>query len=90
MNDQDLEHMITETLRISKENREYLIKIDRRQRWQRNWTAFYWAVIVVAAFLGTFYAFPYLKDVRDQVTAAWGQVSSFASFTSTPSTEAEQ
>lgn len=79
MNDEELEKMLIETLRVSKENREYLIKIDRRQRWQRNWTAFYWSVIIVAALLGTFYAFPYLKEARDRVAGTLGQISAFTS-----------
>ncbi len=81
MNDQELEKTLLETLRISKENREYIIKIDRRQRWARNWTTFYWALIIVAALFGTFYAFPYLKEARERVTTVWGQISSFATFT---------
>ena len=68
MNDEQLEQMIVESLRIAKENREYLIKIDRRQRWSRNWTAFYWAVIVVLALTGYYFAFPYLQTIREQVS----------------------
>jgi hypothetical protein len=86
MNDQELEKMLLETLRISKESREYLIKIDRRQRWQRNWKAFYWAIIIVAALCGAFYAFPYLKEARDQVGGVFSQISSIASFTNSSDT----
>jgi hypothetical protein len=81
MNDQELEKTLIETLRIAKETREYVIKIDRRQRWERNWRAFYWSVIIVAALFGTFYAFPYLKEARDRVAVVLSQVSSFADFT---------
>jgi predicted MFS family arabinose efflux permease len=81
MNDEQLEQMLVESLRIAKENREYLIKIDRRQRWARNWTAFYWAFIVVLALTGYYFAFPYLQVVREQFTAFSGQVGSLVNFT---------
>ncbi len=80
MNDQELEKILMETLRISKENREYLIKIDRRQRWGRNWTVFYWALLLVLAVFGTYYAFPYLKTVRESVSSISRQVTSFVDF----------
>jgi predicted MFS family arabinose efflux permease len=80
MNDQELEKILMETLRISKENREYLIKIDRRQRWGRNWTVFYWALLVVFAVFGTYYAFPYLKTVHESVSSISRQVTSFVDF----------
>lgn len=72
--DQETQRLLIENLKIAKENRDYLIKIDRRQRWDRNWRAFYWAVIVFAAVFGGFYAFPYLKDAREKAVAAWSQV----------------
>lgn len=90
MNDEELEKMLIETLRVSKENREYLIKIDRRQRWQRNWTAFYWSVIIVAALLGTFYAFPYLKEARDRVAGTLSQISAFANIAGSAKDSAAQ
>lgn len=63
MNDQELEKTLLETLRISKENREYIIKIDRRQRWARNWRTFYWIVIIILAVTGYYFAFPYLETI---------------------------
>lgn len=82
--EQDIERLLLENLKIAKENREYLIKIDRRQRWSRNWTVIYWAFIVVLAVFGTYYAFPYLKQVRDTVASIWQDVSAFTGIT-TPS-----
>lgn len=81
MNDEELEKMLIETLRISKENREYLIKIDRRQRWRRNWTAFYWAVIVVLALTGYYFAFPYLQTIREGFKEVSSGVSSLVNLT---------
>ncbi len=78
--EQETQRLLIENLKIAKENRDYLIRIDRRQRWARNWTAFYWAVIVVAALFGGFYAFPYLKDARDKAMTAWGQVYEVSGF----------
>ena len=84
MNDDQLEKMIVETLRVSKENRDYLIKIDRRQRWARNWTAFYWAMIVVLALTGYYFAFPYLQTIRDEFSTFSTEVSAFIPFTQHP------
>jgi hypothetical protein len=80
MNDQELEKMIVESLRIGKENREYLIKIDRRQRWSQNFTVFYWALIVVFAITGYYFAFPYLQTARDNLRNFSDQVSMFINF----------
>ncbi len=77
MNDQELEKTLLETLRIAKETREYVIKIDRRQRWARNWTAFYWALIVVLALTGYYFAFPYLQTVRETFSNFTTQASAF-------------
>lgn len=78
MNDQELEKTLLETLRISKENREYIIKIDRRQRWARNWRTFYWVVIVLLALTGYYFAFPYLESVRSSFSDFATQVSLIA------------
>ena len=73
----DLERLLLENLKIAKENREYLVKIDRRQRWERNWKAIYWAFILALAVFGTYYAFPYFKQIRDTVAPVFSQVSAF-------------
>ncbi len=75
MNDQELEKTLLETLRIAKETREYVTRIDRRQRWSRNWTAFYWAFIVVLALTGYYFAFPYLQVVQETLSGFTTQAS---------------
>ncbi len=77
MNDQELEKTLLETLRITKENQKFIIDIDRRQRWARNWTAFYWALIVVMALTGYYFAFPYLQTVRETFSGFTTQASAF-------------
>lgn len=89
MEDRDLEDILIETLKVAKENREYLIKIDRRQRWHRNWQAFYWALIVVLALTGYYFAFPYLQTVREQVTGVTGQIQGFIDATAIPKVNKE-
>ena len=83
MNDQELEQMIVESLRIAKENREYLIKIDRRQRWARNWKAFYWAHIAVLAITGYYFAFPYLQTIRESLQSLSVQASGLINLSNT-------
>ena len=77
MNDKDLEQILLETLRISRENRDHLIKIERRQRWSRNWTIFYWCFLIILAGTGYYFAFPYFKTIRDEFTSVVGQVGEF-------------
>jgi len=75
MNEQeknDLFHLQLETLKLAKENREYLKKIDKRLKWSRNWTVFYWVVIIGAAALGYYYAIPYFQQVREEVIGTIG------------------
>ena len=77
MNEQeknDFIHLQLETLKLDKENREYLKKIDRRLRWSRNWTMFYWVIILGAAVLGYYYAIPYFQQVREDII---GTISPF-------------
>lgn len=76
MDDKEIEKVLLDTMRITKENREYLIKIDRRQRWSINWKVFYWSIIVILAVTGYYFAFPYLQTVRDQFKGFSDQVGS--------------
>lgn len=68
MTEKELEYLLLENLKYAKENNRYLILIDKRQRWRRNFTAFYWVVLIILAVGGYYYAFPYLQVVRDQAT----------------------
>jgi len=77
MNDQELEKTLLETLRITKETHDYVVRIDRRQRWARNWTAFYWALIVVLGLTGYYFAFPYLQTIRETFSSFSTQASAF-------------
>lgn len=81
MTEKELEYLLLENLKYAKENNHYLIKVDRRQRLRRTWTAIYWTLIVVLAIGGYFYAFPYLQVLRDQFTAINGQIGTFLNFT---------
>ena len=75
MTEKELEYLLLENLKYNKENNHYLIKIDRRQRWERTWKTLYWAALLALAATGYFYAFPYLKDIRDQFNTASTQFS---------------
>ncbi len=66
MTEKELEYLLLENLKYAKENNHYLIIIEKRQRWRRNWSVFYWAVIILLAVGGYYYAFPYFKDVTDR------------------------
>ncbi len=80
MTEKELEYLLLENLKYAKENNHYLIKVDRRQRWGRNWTAFYWAVLVILAIGGYYYAFPYLQVLRDQFSSINNQIGSVVDF----------
>ena len=81
MTEKELEYLLLENLKYAKENNHYLIKIDRRQRWRRNWTAFYWSVLIVLAIGGYYYAFPYLHLIKDQFDALNKQIGGIIQIT---------
>lgn len=80
MTEKELEHLLLENLKYNKENNKYLEKIDRRQRFGRNFTVFYWIIIILAAVGGYFYAFPYLQTARETLSEAWQTIVEFTSF----------
>lgn len=84
MNDQELEKILIQSLRLAKENNELLKKVNRRQKWARNWTVFYWVLLVGLAVTGYYFAFPYFQTVREQVVQFTSQVSDLVNFTNTP------
>jgi len=78
-NTKEIERLLLQNLKLAKENNTYLIKVDRRQRWSRNMSAFYWLVLIVLAVGGYYYAFPYLKEFKENVSITWQNFSSFVS-----------
>jgi hypothetical protein len=63
--DDQVKKLLLETYKITKENREYLIKIDRRQRYNFYWRIFV-TILAVSSALGIYYYFqPYLDQVLD-------------------------
>ncbi len=80
MTEKELEYLLLENLKYAKENNRYLIMVDRRQRWHRNFTVFYWVALVALAIGGYYYAFPYFQVIREQVTAFNQQVGSLVQF----------
>lgn len=81
MEQKEIERLLLENLKMSRENREYIIKIDRRQRWTRNFTIFYWTVLIALAVTGYYFAFPYLQVIRDQVTTVSSQFGNLFNIT---------
>jgi Ni,Fe-hydrogenase I cytochrome b subunit len=80
MTQRDMERILIETLKISRENTEMLKKIDNRQKWSRNFTVFYWLVIIALALTGYYFAFPYLQTIREEFGTVANQVSSIVRF----------
>lgn len=74
MTEKDLEYLLLENLKIARENRAYLIKIDARQRWVRNMKALYAAFVVVVILVAGYFAFPYLKTFWGQFEALHGEI----------------
>lgn len=80
MTQRDMERILIETLKISRENSEMLKKIDGRQKWSRNFTVFYWVAIIALALTGYYFAFPYLQTIRDEFGTVANQVSGIVHF----------
>jgi len=87
MNDKDLENYLRENVRLNRENNELLKKINSRQKWSRNWTIFYWVVILGAAILGYYYAFPYFQDFKQQLSGVITEASKLTHFTGQNATQ---
>jgi hypothetical protein len=81
MEHKEIERLLLENLKLSRENREYIIKIDRRQRITRALNTFYWVVIIGLAVGGYYYAFPYLQEFQETFSQTWDTVSSTVSLT---------
>lgn len=77
LNDKELEQLLVETLKLSRENNDYLKKVDRRLRWSRNWTVFYWVFIIALALTGYYVAFPYLQTAKDEFGGVTKQIGQF-------------
>ena len=75
MTEKDLEYLLLENLKIARENRAYLIKIDARQRWVRNMKALYAAFIVAVVVVAGYFAYPYLKTAWGQFEAVHNQIN---------------
>ncbi len=64
MNDQELEKMILETYKISRENREYLRRIEGRQKIE-NFSKYAKAAILVAMIvIGYLYLSPHWAEIQ--------------------------
>jgi hypothetical protein len=51
-------------LKLSQENNDMLRKMHRSLWWSRAWRIGYWAVIILFALTGYYYAQPYLEKVK--------------------------
>lgn len=76
MDTKEIERLLLENLKMNREIREYVIKIDRRQRITRALNTFYWIVIIGLAVGGYYFAFPYLQEFRETLQGTWNDVSS--------------
>jgi hypothetical protein len=83
MTEKELEYLLLENLKLAKENHHYIIQIDRRQRWARNWKAFSFSVVLIILMVIGYFSLPYftllasqVKYLHDQVGQVLGTASS--------------
>jgi len=65
MDDQELQHLLHENLRLAKENNRMLTKMHRYQRWQKASKVLYWIILIAIALGAYYYVKPYLMRVQD-------------------------
>lgn len=73
MDNQEIEHLLHENLRLAKENNRMLTKLYRYQRWQKASRVLYWLVLVAIALGAYYYVKPYIQRVQqtyDDITAS--------------------
>ena len=63
MDQQELEHMLHENMRLAKENNRILVKLYKYQRFQRNSRILYWVIVAALAFGAYYYVKPYVDNI---------------------------
>lgn len=63
MDDQELQHLLNENLRLAKENNRMLTKMYKFQRWQKASKVLYWIVLAAIALGAYYYAKPYIDNI---------------------------
>ncbi len=75
--DDQTKKLLLETYKIAKENREYLVKIDRRQRYSSYWRIFL-ILLTIGSALGVYYYFePYINQFVDAYDTVQQTFTSF-------------
>ena len=80
MTDRDMQRILVETLKISRENREMLEKISNRQRQSRVFSALKWILGIAFLVIAAYFLYPHLKEIQAQISAVTTQVSGLANF----------
>lgn len=65
MDDQDLQHLLNENLRLAKENHRMLTKLYKYQRWQKASKLLYWIALIAVALGAYYYVKPYIQRVQN-------------------------
>jgi len=76
----EIKKLLIENLEIAKENKEYLRKIDRRQRVSTYWKVFLF-ILTIGSALGLYYFLdPYIQTLSDSYGQIKNQIQSFNNF----------
>ncbi len=85
MEDQELQHLLHENLRLAKENNRILVKLQKFQRFQKNTKILYWIIIVAIGLGAYYYVKPYIDNVYDIYNTVFTSFGDFKHlFESTP------
>ena len=74
--DPDIKKLLEENLKISKENKELLIKVRNFQRWAQITKALYWLMIIGIAFGAFYYLKPMLGNLLNLYSGGVSSVNS--------------
>jgi len=81
--DGDVKNLLEENLKLSKQNNELLVKMDKAQRWARTMRYIYWALIIFISIGGYYLIQPYLGNLLNIYTGGVSGINEAESITNT-------
>jgi len=79
MNQNELEHLLLENLKVAKETRDYIRKMYEREQWARRAKIFQWIIVLALIGVGIYFLWPYIGPIRNTIQTVSTQVSNFTS-----------
>ena len=77
MNPNEIEHLLLENLKVTKEIRDYMKAAHQREQWARRMKMLQWGTASVLFCVAVYFLWPYIGPIRKTIGDVSTQVSSF-------------